>query len=50
VVGAEIENLEASVSPNIEVGLLGGSFFSHFSYSIDPVSQVMVLRRVSSPH
>jgi clan AA aspartic protease (TIGR02281 family) len=47
--GAEIENLEASVSPNLEIGLLGGAFFNNFTYSIDPVSQVVVLRRVSFP-
>jgi clan AA aspartic protease (TIGR02281 family) len=44
--GAELEDLEASVSPNLEVGLLGGSFFNQFSYSIDPVGQVIELRRI----
>jgi clan AA aspartic protease (TIGR02281 family) len=48
--GAEIRDLDATVSPNIEHGLLGGSFFRSFRYSIDPVSKVMVLRRVSSPN
>jgi clan AA aspartic protease (TIGR02281 family) len=47
--GAELENLEASVSPNLEIGLLGGSFFNQFAVSIDPVAQVIELRRISSP-
>ena len=32
---ATVQNVPASVSPNMSVGLLGLSFFNHFTYNID---------------
>lgn len=42
--GARIENLLATINPMLEVGLLGGSFFNHFSYSINTVEGILILR------
>ena len=41
---AHVENLLATINPMLEVGLLGGSFFNHFSYSVDPSARIIVLR------
>ncbi len=41
---AHVKNLLATINPMLEVGLLGGSFFNHFSYSVDPSAGVIVLR------
>jgi hypothetical protein len=42
---ASVENVPASVSPNMEVGLLGLSFFNHFTYNIDAAAGVVTLTR-----
>jgi len=41
--GVQVSDLRASVSPSLEVGLLGGSFLNQFRYSIDPVTQTLTL-------
>jgi len=41
--GSEVTNLRASVSPSLEIGLLGGSFLNQFRYSIDPVTKTLTL-------
>jgi clan AA aspartic protease (TIGR02281 family) len=41
--GATVENVPASVSPNMEVGLLGLSFFNHFTYNIDAAAGIVTL-------
>jgi clan AA aspartic protease (TIGR02281 family) len=33
--GARVENLEATVNPAMEIGLLGGTFFNNFVYRVD---------------
>lgn len=43
--GASVENVPASVSPSMEVGLLGLSFFNHFTYNIDAAAGVVTLTR-----
>jgi clan AA aspartic protease (TIGR02281 family) len=43
--GARVPNLLATINPMLEVGLLGGSFFNNFSYSVDPAAGVILLRR-----
>ena len=42
--GARVEKLLATINPMLEVGLLGGSFFNRFSYSVDPAKVVLILR------
>ena len=42
--GARIDNLLATINPMLEVGLLGGSFFNNFSYSINTAEGILVLR------
>jgi clan AA aspartic protease (TIGR02281 family) len=42
--GAVVENVPASVSPDMQVGLLGLSFFNHFTYNIDAAAGVVTLR------
>jgi clan AA aspartic protease (TIGR02281 family) len=41
--GAVVENVPASISPNMQIGLLGLSFFNHFHYSIDTAAGVLTL-------
>jgi aspartyl protease family protein len=41
--GARVENVPASVSPNMNVGLLGLSFFNHFTYNIDAAQGIVTL-------
>jgi aspartyl protease family protein len=43
--GASVENVPASVSPDMEVGLLGLSFFNHFTYNIDAAAGLVTLTR-----
>jgi clan AA aspartic protease (TIGR02281 family) len=43
--GATVENVPASVSPDMDLGLLGLSFFNHFTYNIDAAAGVVTLRR-----
>ena len=42
--GARVEGVPASVSPNLGVGLLGLSFFNHFTYEIDAAQGRVKLR------
>ena len=42
--GARVENLEATVNPAMEVGLLGGSFFNNFVYRVDAAAGYIELR------
>ncbi len=41
---ARVKNLLATINPMLEVGLLGGSFFNNFSYSVNPAEGVIILR------
>lgn len=40
---ARVENVRGSVSDSLPVGLLGTSFFNHFTMQIDPAAQVITL-------
>ncbi len=40
---ARVENLSATVNPTMKVGLLGGSFFNNFRYSVDAAAGVITL-------
>jgi clan AA aspartic protease (TIGR02281 family) len=42
--GAIVENVPASISPNMSVGLLGLSYFNHFTYHIDSAKGLVTLR------
>lgn len=42
--GAIVENVPASISPNMSVGLLGLSYFNHFTYNIDAAKGLVTLR------
>jgi len=41
--GARVENLVATINPNMSVGLLGGSFFNNFVYRVDAAAGVISL-------
>ncbi len=41
---AVVENVPASISPSMKVGLLGLSFFNHFTYNIDTARGIVSLR------
>ena len=41
-----VANLTGMVTSTTRVGLLGGSFFSHFSYAVDPVAKVLILHPI----
>jgi len=41
--GAVVENVPASISPSLEIGLLGLSFFNHFNYNVDAAAGVLTL-------
>lgn len=43
--GARVENVVASISPSMDVGLLGLSYFNHFQYSFDPAAGLVTLTR-----
>ena len=43
--GAQVDGLMATVNPTMETGLLGGSFFNHFNYQVDPAARVISLER-----
>ena len=43
--GARVEGLMATVNPTMNIGLLGGAFFNHFSYAVDPAASVITLKR-----
>jgi clan AA aspartic protease (TIGR02281 family) len=40
---ARVEGLEATVNPTMSVGLLGGSFFNNYKYSVDIAAGVITL-------
>jgi clan AA aspartic protease (TIGR02281 family) len=40
---ARVEGLRATVSAGIDVGLLGGSFFNNYRYSVDAAASVITL-------
>jgi len=40
---ARVENLSATVNPTMDVGLLGGSFFNNYRYSVDAAAGVITL-------
>jgi clan AA aspartic protease (TIGR02281 family) len=42
--GAIVKNVPASISSSMKVGLLGLSFFNHFTYNIDAAKGVVTLR------
>ena len=41
--GAVVENVPASISPSMSVGLLGLSYFNHFTYNIDAANGLVTL-------
>jgi clan AA aspartic protease (TIGR02281 family) len=41
--GASVENVPASISPSMEIGLLGLSFFNHFTYNVDAAAGILTL-------
>jgi clan AA aspartic protease (TIGR02281 family) len=43
--GATVTNVPASVSDSMSVGLLGLSFFNHFTYNIDAAAGILTLER-----
>ena len=43
--GARVEGLRATLNPNLEIGLLGGSFFNNFVYGVDAAASVITLER-----
>jgi clan AA aspartic protease (TIGR02281 family) len=43
--GARVEGLMATVNPTMNIGLLGGAFFNHFTYAVDPAASVITLER-----
>ncbi|MBW2231396.1 MAG: TIGR02281 family clan AA aspartic protease [Deltaproteobacteria bacterium] len=43
--GARVENVPASVSESMSVGLLGLTYFNHFKYHVDPGNGVVTLQR-----
>ena len=42
--GAVVENVPASITPDLQFGLLGLSFFNHFTYNIDAAQGVVTLK------
>lgn len=40
---ARLERVRASVSHGMDIGLLGGTFFNHFTFQVDPAAQVLTL-------
>ena len=41
--GAVVENVPASVTPDLHFGLLGLSFFNHFTYNVDAANGIVTL-------
>ena len=41
--GARVEDLEATLNPTMDIGLLGGSFFNNFVYRVDAAENVITL-------
>jgi clan AA aspartic protease (TIGR02281 family) len=44
VSGARVEHLVATVNPDMEIGLLGGTFFNNYVYSVDAARGVITLQ------
>jgi len=42
--GAVVENVPASITPNLQFGLLGLSYFNHFTYNIDAARGIVTLK------
>jgi clan AA aspartic protease (TIGR02281 family) len=42
--GARVEHLDALVNSSMQIGLLGGTFFNNFVYSVDAAQGVITLR------
>jgi clan AA aspartic protease (TIGR02281 family) len=42
--GAVVENVPASITPGLQFGLLGLSFFNHFTYNIDAAQGIVTLK------
>jgi len=40
---ARVEGLDATVNPTMNVGLLGGSFFNNYRYSVDAAASMITL-------
>ena len=40
---ARVEGLQATVNPTMDMGLLGGSFFNNYRYSVDAAAGVITL-------
>lgn len=38
-----VEGVRGSISDNMQVGLLGGSFFNNFTFQVDPAAQLITL-------
>jgi clan AA aspartic protease (TIGR02281 family) len=47
--GARLDNIEGTVNPNLDVGLLGGSFLNRFNYFIDTEGGVILLEPLAPP-
>jgi clan AA aspartic protease (TIGR02281 family) len=47
--GARLENIESTVNPNLDVGLLGGSFLNRFNYFIDTEGGVILFEPLTRP-
>jgi len=43
--GARVDGLMATLNPTMSIGLLGGTFFNQFTYGVDPVANVITLKR-----
>ena len=43
--GARVEGLMATVNPTMNIGLLGGAYFNHFTYAVDPAASIITLKR-----
>ena len=41
--GARVDGLEATVNASLNVGLLGGSFFNNYKYSVDAAAGIITL-------
>ncbi|MGH0037667.1 MAG: aspartyl protease family protein [Myxococcota bacterium] len=47
--GARLENIEGTVNPNLDVGLIGGSFLNRFNYFIDTEGGVILFEPLERP-
>ena len=42
--GARVEDLDATLNPSMDIGLLGGTFFNNFIYRVDAAENVITLQ------